>query len=234
MEDYRGKVADAVIGRVPLRPGPSAASERWRELLERGIPIAVVSVLGPRPRELAPLLTIHGTDVSTGILLGVRGQDIVLRQLTRAQRWHLDAPDLQARGALAPFHAGDTVMIATVPTPAGQCFIVRREGHCGIGHTAGDGWRLLYSGAALSAGGGKALNALWAGLLVLPIGFWARRRTALILGLVVAWYGWVRVAADTVLLPAGWPEGIGVLLGLLAGMFLSVVAKRALHARVAP
>jgi hypothetical protein len=229
MDRYRGRVVDAVIGDAPLRPGPAAGAERWAQLLARGTPVAALTLMGPRPERLAPLLTIHDRSGAEGILLGVRGTDVVYRRQLRAHRWHLDTPELKVRGVLEGAAPGDTVLLATVATPLGQCFIVRRVSHCGIGPNGGDGWRLLYSGDALAATTGRALNALWLGLLVLPIGFWSRWRAGLAMLAVVAWYAWIRVPVDTILRPIGWEEAAGLALGFAGGLLLSRAIRRALR-----
>ena len=232
MEQYDGRILEAMIGDEPLRRG--AADGPWVERLAGGAPIRVRMTVGPFPERLAPVLTFHDEAFEEAVLLGVRANDLVYRRQTRAHRWHLDAPELRASGILAGRRPGDTVRVATASTAAGQCFAVERDRRCGIGENAGGGWHLLYSGDTLRPVAGKAVNALWLGLLVLPIGYWGQRRTGVVLGLVVAWYTHVRAPQDSVLLPAGWVEAAGLALGIAGGMVLSELARRWLRARGAP
>ncbi|HSJ14773.1 MAG TPA: VanZ family protein [Longimicrobiales bacterium] len=226
MAQFEGTVLNAIIGDVPLRPGPARGVGQWGERLGRGVPIAAVVTLGPPPERLAPLLTIHDAEGGEALLLGAAGDGIVYRRQVRAHRLRLDAPALRAAGILAGHAPGDTVLIAAATTPDGQCFVVQRASFCGYGHDAGDGWRLLYSGESVAPAAADALGALWLALLLLPIGFWAHWRAALALGLALGWYAWIRVPVDTVLLAIGWTGALGMLGGTVAGLLLARAARR--------
>jgi hypothetical protein len=95
---------------------------------------------------------------------------------------------------------------------------------CDIGPTVGRGWALVFYPSSIGRRWQRVLDALWAGALFFPIGFWSRRRTILIaLFASVLLLGPVARFAPLVPTPAGeW-------LGAVAGLGLGVVLSRGLR-----
>lgn len=214
---FNGEVRGAALGPHQIRPGPVASAERWRGLLTRGAPLGAAIILGEPTERLAPVLTVHDLNGTTLMLLGVDGGDVVFQRVTRANAWRLDSPSFRLPDALAPFSPDDTVLLATLTLPSGQCFTVRQQRTCGLGHSAGSGWNLLVDPDRITRTQRTIANAVWLAILVLPLGFVGRWQLTLPLLAVIGWYAAVRLPYDTVLLPIEWPEAAGIIAGVAAG-----------------
>jgi len=111
MEWYRGTVLDASIAGLPLRDGPLEDSRAVRERLAAGEPLTVHARAGPRPPGLAPLFAIADAGQRGILLVGIDGDDLVLRVRRRAADAGLGQPELRWRGVLASLQAGDPLAV---------------------------------------------------------------------------------------------------------------------------
>jgi hypothetical protein len=220
MPVYPGRVLSAWLGPESLGPWTHPGTPQLRDFLGSSGPVRAWVILGDPPDRLSPLVTIHDPQGDEILLLGIDGEDLVVRRQVRANRWRMDVPELRARDALAGRAVGDTVFLSAVQALSGQCFGVDQDNFCGIGATAADGWRLLYLGAARGRVAIEVLGWLWLAGLVLPIGFWARGWLSPALLIALAWYAGIRAPADTVLVWPGWLEVMAMVLGWGAGVVL--------------
>lgn len=234
MNTYRGRITAAALGSVQVRPGPAAGSTAWSPLLAQGAPLGVVAEVVTPVDGLAPLLTIHTAGGVEVALLGMDGRDLVFRRLNRARMLRLDSPALRLRDAVDSTHVGRRLLLGTATTRRGQCFAVDRTRTCGVGHTAGIGWSLLLAKLERLPLPGSALNALWLAALVLPIGFFGPPRVAGAALLVIAWYAYIRVPLDTVLLPATSADLGGIAAGVASGLLLRRVSRPPTRPAVQP
>lgn len=223
---YRGRVLSAAVGG---RPAPSARLEPtglFTELFRRAAPVEVRFLAGPPPDRLSPIFSVFDRNEREVFLLGADGEDLVVRRRRLADRLRLDRPELRVRGALAGLLPGDTLDAVVRGQGAATCVSLSpvevRE--CPMRYPPGRGWALLLFPEELSRPWLLGLDALWAGLLALPLGLWLRRDA-------VAWLGPSLLAAGlwvgapvTGLLPAGLPEALGAVGGLLGGRALRSLA----------
>ncbi|HEX2166831.1 MAG TPA: hypothetical protein VHG09_06285, partial [Longimicrobiales bacterium] len=122
---------------------------------------------------------------------------------------------------------GDTLQLASFRGRDGRCIDAQGTRTCGLEFTPGSGWQLLSGMRPESQGGGVLLNAAWLAILLLPVGFLARPRTALVLLLAMIWYIAIRLPVDTILAAAPWPEIVGSVAGVAAGLAIRrLVAPR--------
>jgi len=192
MEWYRGTVLDASIAGLPLRDGPLEDSRAVRERLSAGEPLTVHARAGPRPPGLAPLFAIADADQRGILLVGIDGDDLVLRVRLRAADAGLGQPELRWRGVLASLRATDALAVTVRRTGGGSCLAVNGRERCGLGYPAGRGWALVHAvpglpPAAVAAldGGFVALAALLVGLVVTRGAAGAATALVVLLGLAV-------------------------------------------------
>jgi len=220
LEWYRGRVVAAALGPEPLPSRRLLHSDRIRELLLAGAPLHVRGLAGPRVTTLAPLLSIYDDRQREVILLGPDRDDLVFRYRTRAADLRLDQPDVRVRGAMRHRRSGDTLEITTLGTVPRLCLVTNGRPACQLGFTIGEGWGLLMYPEVLPAWLRVVFNAVWMAGLVLPVGYWARSRAA-ILGCVVALaVTFAAMPAATGLLPCPLREVTAAAGGLLLGMAL--------------
>jgi hypothetical protein len=181
-ERYRGRVLSADIGGLPLPADRLADSRAVRERLREGAALHVHAVAGPRPTRMAPLFSI-----ADGILLvGVEGNDLVLRVRTRAGEFRLMQPDLRWRGVMARIVPGDTIELEVLHTRRGYCVRLADRERCGLAFSVGQSWGLVHFIPRMPAAARTLLGCLSMLLLGVPVGLVFRRSAlgyaALVLG----------------------------------------------------
>jgi hypothetical protein len=176
LEFYRGRVLGTTLGSVPFGPADLPNSPEVRRLLLAGAPLRVRAVAGPRIRGLAPLVLIEDQQGDEVFLIGPDRDDLVLRYRTRAAALRLDQPDLRLRHALAAVAVGDTLRIEIGREYHAYCLAANHARACGLGFTLGSGWALLLYPRHFPPWLQHLLGAAWVAGIVLPVGFWARKR----------------------------------------------------------
>ena len=141
---YQGRVLSATINDELIGNGPISAADRVREALRSpdGYDLTIHAVLGPRPEGLSPLFAIADEQRREILLLGLDGDELVLRVSTRADDARLDRPELRV-AAWRQARIGDTASV----------IIVARGGRYAIngverGFTVGSGWHTCRSRAS--------------------------------------------------------------------------------------
>jgi hypothetical protein len=178
MPPYGGRVVQSTLGGESIRPGVPVRAGLARDLVGGTAPLTIDLLVGPAPEGLAQLLAIRGERWEELFLLGASGADLVLRHRSRSVGVGLDQPNLVLPGALDGVRPGTTVRLEIhrerrSPT---YCATVDGRGRCGLGYSVGSGWRLLLFTEWLPTRLVGALDLVWIALLLLPIGFHARRR----------------------------------------------------------
>jgi hypothetical protein len=143
---------------------------------------------------------------------------------TLAARWRLDQPDLRLRGALARINPGDTVRIDARRDEHGFCLMLNGTGTCDLGYSVGSGWGLLLYARHFPLWLQRLLGAAWVGLLVLPVGLWARRHPETTLAGAILFAGLFVLPGRAGLLATPPEQLLGAGAGWLLGAALREVA----------
>jgi len=141
-------------------------------------PLRIVTVAGPTPGRLAPLLDVDDGPGPAGTLVSVDRTDLVLRNRSRSMFLKLARPDLRAPGALSAVAPGDTFTVTAWTDRHGYCLTRDAKRWCGLGYTMGDGWKLIFDPVHFPPWARRVLNTLWIAGCCLGIGWWARRHAA--------------------------------------------------------
>ncbi len=113
------------------------------------------------------------------------GSDLVIEYQSRANAIGLDSPAYWLPHAFSDSSDAD-IGSASVRRDGARWYVSVRGKRATLGPTVGEGWTLLGYPDAIAHRWGEALDVAWVFLLCLPIGFWARRRTALAAACAVA------------------------------------------------
>jgi len=171
--NYEGHIVWATLGPNVLEHGPIGGGERGgglalgHDLLAADAPIRVHFTLGPPPADRAPLFTItdiHHRDV---FIVGIDHTDLLIAYRNHANVLRLARPDLRARRALAGAQPGDTFTVMATR----ECI----NKTCGLGHTVGDAWQLIFFPDSFPPWALKFFNALWVAGGLVGVGLWGRR-----------------------------------------------------------
>jgi hypothetical protein len=228
LEAYRGRVAAAYVGEIPVpsRQMP-AESERLRVLIKEGAPIRVAAVAGPPVSRLAPIFSIYDDEDREILLVGTVGEDAVFQFRTLGMALRMDRPALRLPGAFRGVRAGDPLRITAVRRGRGYCMAVNAARSCSVGYTAADTWGVFLALFSLTGGARGVLGLAWLAALFFPAGYWLRgRRDVLAAGAVLA-AGLLLVPWAAGLLPSPPSDFLAVAAGVGAG----VLARRAVAVR---
>jgi len=226
-EWYHARGLHVILGSITLRQGKIPQSADVRRLLLAGTPLHLEAIAGPRVRALGPLFLIADDRDREVLLIGPDRDDLVLRYRTLAAQWKLDQPDLRLRSALAGIDRGDTLRIDTRRDEDGYCLILNGTGTCHLGYSIGSGWGLLLYPRHFPLWIQQLLSAAWVGLLVLPVGLWARKRPETILAAGILIAGLLVLPGRAGLLATPPAQ----LLGAGAGWLLGAALRTALRER---
>jgi hypothetical protein len=220
LEWYRGRVLRAELASLPLPSRRLEDSDSVRALLLEGAPLTVEAVAGPRPPGLASLFSIYDREERQVALVGVDRDDLVFNYRTRALALTLDQPDLRLRRVMSAFSPGDTISVRVARHGQAYCMTIGATERCGLGFTAGDGWKLLFHPEHLPRHLGWALNLVFLAGLAAPVGYWVRARWESAVAVVVLVAGMALVPRWTGLLPITLAELLASLAGLGLGSAL--------------
>ncbi|TVP44911.1 MAG: VanZ family protein [Gemmatimonadales bacterium] len=212
-------------------PDPVALVDR----IFGGSRVVVAFETGPPPARTAPLFSVFTGAQREVIVLGVAGEDAVLRLPYLATTLRLDRPDTRIRGAFGGMETGDpgelSFWLSTEgtdgPGDGSACLRLARgaEGRdgveaerCGLRPTLGQGWTLLLYPTRFPPWLRSAIAWGWLlGLGFVP-GLVARSRRAAGLaglGLVVVGGSAPWLLGSAAILPVG--QGLALLAGVLLG-----------------
>ncbi len=223
---YGGRVVDARLGDLALPSRLLEDADAVRRGLRDGVPLTVTVRVGPPPRRLAPVFNIYDDRPSRILLLGVRGQDVIVQVRRAASRFALIEPEIRVAGALQGVAPGTVVRLAVRREGNGVCVAVGTGERCGYGVTPGRGWALLV-GLWRAHGLAPWIDAAWILTLFAPVGYFSRGAggwvvTGLGVGVVM---GLLPAPAGLVAPPAA--EWGAAAAGLLVGGVCQRVASRA-------
>lgn len=215
---YDGRIVRAELDGVSEPDGRIADKARVDEFVRGGRLLHLSLVAAPPPDELSDVISVAG-DEKEIVLVAAWHNDLLLRYRTLGRVLTLNRPLLRVPGVLAAATPGAALDIDIV-RERGWCVQVSgsHDRTCGIGYSAGDGWRLLQS-PQLSPWLMATLNVCWLIAVMAPLGYWAEPKIALAFGLAGAagLYG-LAAALREPAMPAR--ELLAVLLGWTAGLVL--------------
>ena len=223
LELFRGRVISTSLGSVPFRTSVFPNPDEVRRSLLTGAPLRIVALAGARARALAPMLVIEDEDGNELLLTGPDRDDWVLRLRTRAASLRLDQPDLRLRGALIRVAPGDTLRIEARRDPDGYCLRVNETQACRLGFTIGSGWALLLYLRHFPPWLQRLLGAGWVAGMVVPIGFWARKRWETVVGGSLLFITLALLPPLAGLLPTPGAQWLGAGVGGLIGYGLQLL-----------
>lgn len=217
-EPYRGTVFAAAAGREPLPPGPLARSAAITAELRQGEPVRVAVIAGPQTRRMAPIVGVYDDRLRQIAIVAADGGDLVWRYRTRAHALLLDQPDLRIHGALSEsgVRVRDTLQLAVRRRPTGWTAEVGGRRY-DAGFTIGSGWALLLPWKDLPPVAETFLGCCWIAALIVPLGYWTRRRWESLVGIGLAVWGLALLPAIVGLMPTRPSEALGAVAGLLVG-----------------
>jgi hypothetical protein len=226
MEEYRGRLLGAEIDGRQLVRWRMSGVEPLKAALAAGRPVALEIEAGPRPRRLAPLISIMTDHEAEVLLIGTSGTDLVLRDYRRASALRFDAPASRVRGALAAVAPGDTARIVVRGTGRGRCVEVRGGApQCGADVGISRAWAVLLSLARGPAKLEVLLDAAWMIGLLFPVGLWSGR--ALLLNAAVAAGGALfAIPWAAGLAGGGWAAWLAAAAGAAGGAGARVLLAR--------
>ncbi len=172
-ERFLGRVTDVRVASFTIPPERFDSSHTIRELLRADAPIELVAVAGPPVRDIVSLLSIHDQREREILMLGLDGAGIVRRHRTKAARLRLTYPVL--RQVLdRPATDGEVFTLASWNLGGRHCFSWNGDVDCSHGFRLGSGWSLLLYSIGLPPWLRGLLDVLWAAVVLVPLGFWAR------------------------------------------------------------
>jgi hypothetical protein len=221
---YRGQVLAARLGDLELPPGRLQDPLGFRRRLLEGEPLLLRATAGPRVPTLAPLLGIYAAGEM--LLLGIDGDEVVLRYRPRADRLRLVRPEFALPGALAGLSAGSPLLVRARVRSSGIDLAVAPRARAHVDFTVGSGWMLFLAGQFGRAPFPWYLPPLWLAALCAPVGLWLRARPASGAALLLLAAGLPLAALALGLAPTPPLEAAGAGLGLLAGSALHALLRR--------
>jgi glycopeptide antibiotics resistance protein len=222
---YPGRILEATVDGVALGAGPNAESRQVRARLLAGAPLRVRAVAAAPVPTPAPLVTLHDATRNEILLLAAEGEDLLVRVRSRAAALQLDSPALRATGITQGIGPGEPLSVAVWRSGPRYCIDVNHRIRCGLGFTLGMGWTLAVYSQVPGGWPHTVLNAAWMAALLVPFGFWLRRRWESLAGVLVLALG-VSAACALGRLGLGGAEVAGAAAGILGGALAARVRRR--------
>ena len=231
---YSGEVNAAVLAGRPLQIGRYPDPTRLEADLLGGRPLEVEFEVASRARSVAPLVSVYTAAQRELFLVGVAGDDVVVRLPYRAAPLRLDRPDLRLAGAMVRTEAGDRARLIYRAAPdglarGGVCLHLDDRGACGLRPTVARGWGLLLYPAGLSRTVHRTVDVAWLLSLAALVGLFLRSTpaAALLGGALVGWAALVpRLLSSVAWAPPG--ELLLLLGGVAAGHAVRHLLRRPL------
>ncbi|MFI5215261.1 MAG: VanZ family protein [Candidatus Limnocylindria bacterium] len=219
----------ASLGGSPLPHGALADSDALRRALAGDFDLRLAALAGRPTADLAALLWLTNQGGHEVLLVGVEGSDLILRWPGRGAPLGLELPPLRLPERLAQLPPGAPFELLLARRGAESCVVLGASRTCGLGASAGDGWRVLAPELRLPPGLREGLAAAWIGALWLPLGFWFTPSAGPLLALSMT-------GAATLFTPrlgSLLPTPPSQLIAAALGFFLGALLRRVWRAREA-
>lgn len=226
LEWYNGRVTQVSLSDMTLPSRRLEQSAEVRLHLIRGSPMVVRFVGGTPVTGLASLFSIADERRRGVMLLGPDRGDLVFRYRMRADNWRLDRPDHRFQEAFGNIAPGDTGRAAVWRDGDAYCLEVNSHRRCGLGYTIGDGWALLVYPERLPSILQELIGLIWVAILLVPLGFWARRGALAVIGALPPLVVLLAVNHLSSLLATTPAEWIAATAGVAVGVVLRRLVDR--------
>lgn len=223
---YRGAVRSATLGDMAIPPDRLADSPGAGALIAAGAPIDVRATAGPSISELAPLLSVFDEAAREVLLVGIEGDDLVVRRRTWAARLRLSQPELRAKGVLSGIGEGAPLHVRVWSEGGGTCVAANDRSCCGLGPSVGSGWAVVRYPRSMAPFGATLLDPAWMAALLLPLGYWSRRSRSTALAWTVALGGGAAATLGGGLMPPSWIVVSAGSVGALGGLWAARKVNR--------
>lgn len=222
---FSGRVLAASIGGVPIGESGPARSAALREKLLDGSAIEI-RALRERTRDgVAPLVRLNDGRFEV-LLVGVEGDDLVVRRHSLGAELGFEEPLFRSEGALARVEMGQPFELELVPRGLSWQVRVEDAAPQRFGPTPAAIWRLIADSDSFSESLRRGLDALVLALVFGTLAIWFRLRALAILGLSLV-VGALFLGPGLSGLAASPPgEWLGVAVGLVGGSLLQVWLRR--------
>lgn len=221
MPQYEGALLSASLDGFPVPDTRFDDAVRAPERLASDWTISARAVKGAPPPAVSPILSVYDSLEAEILVLGAHGEDLVLRERTRAKSLLFDHPDLRLASALAPFAVGDTVTIGARREGERRCLSAGALERCGLGISPGRTWSLLLYLEGPPEAFRRLVDSAWLLTLLFAVGAlstsWrAAARNGVVVGLAIG----VAVALTRLVVPPWWEVAAalgGLAMGRVAG-----------------
>lgn len=171
LELWQGRLHGAVVSGLPVPDGPNASiSDTLRASLAEHVVVQLEGTDGPPPSSLSGIFALMTDQRVEALLVGLEGDDLVVRIRRRAADWRLHAPDLRFVKALQGVTSGEALTIEFVGTSREGCATVNGVRSCLPRPDAGSAWMLAMEAPSAARAVELLLGALTFAVLLLPTG----------------------------------------------------------------
>lgn len=225
MPQYGGTLLSAQLDGLPVTNSRFSDEVHARERLAGDWTLDARVVKGPPPRAVSPIVSVYDSLEAEILVLGADGEDLVLRERTRAKAIRLDHPDLRLPGALTSARVGDTLSLSARSVGQERCLAAGEVESCGLGFTPGRTWGLLLYLEGPSERLRRGIDVLWLFGLFFAVGVASSSAlTVLQNGAIVAVLTTAGIALTRLTTPPWW-EVAAAVVGLAAGWATFRVAR---------
>lgn len=193
---YQGQILQARVGDSPISAAGLVDDQAaLKRSLQSEKSIRIRFRRGPAPARLAPLVTLHDDLQREILLVGLEGDDLVLRRWVHGAAWGLENPAHRWPAALAPNRVGDVAEL-DLGLEQGRSH-ARIDGRALADHAWSPAriWALVLPRDIASEASARNFDAVCIAALTLPVAFYARHA-------IVGFPGLAALAALLIVLPA--------------------------------
>lgn len=173
---YQGQVLQARVGDSPI---PDAGLVDDQAALKRSLQseksIRIRFRRGPAPARLAPLVTLHDDLQREILLVGLEGDDLVVRRWMHGTAWGLENPAHRWPVALAPNRVGEVTELELALEGLRARARVDERALADHAWSPARIWALVLPRDIASEASARILDAVCIAVLTLPVAFYARR-----------------------------------------------------------
>lgn len=194
----------------PVRGSPTRAERQLR----------LPSSPGEGAADMRSVMTVEVPLAQEPVLIARSGDDLLLRYPSRGAALGFDQPEYWKTGAFAGKDAGHPSSVY-LSRDRSRWDITIGADRTRLGPTIGQGWTALAYPDAIGRRWGGVVSALWLFAMFLPIGFWARGRLRLMVG-VVSLLLLIFMPAITGVVASTLLEWAGAVTGFVAGTVIGL------------
>jgi glycopeptide antibiotics resistance protein len=224
-EPYPGKIELMMFGDHPMDSVASLDAETFQAEWLSGSRIRIQAVAQRLYPGTNSLLGVYQNPEQSILLIGLHGGNALLRYHMRAATWKLFQPVVRLHGVTGQ-RQEESLDVTVWRDGDGYCVETDAGDRCGLGFTAGSGWRLFGGDTQFGVSMALLLDHLWVLLLLAPVGFWAQSIRGFVAGGLAAALGLWAVPLLTELLTTPLTVWGGAGLGVATGALLRVSSKR--------